>query len=173
MDNARTVGIVLAGGRSRRMGQNKALLNFKGRKLIDHMIDLLQASGLRDVFISGSLRGYSCIEDDKISAGPAQAIRTVLKTKPGYDGYLFVPVDMPLLRPEILHPLLKQPRGAYYRDRPLPAFIKPLPIHSRADSVQGLLNDFQIDPVDLPETFHTAMVNVNTRQDWEEVTLAS
>ena len=49
----KTAGIVLAGGRSSRMGTSKALLRYKDRPLIEHMQNLLHQAGLDDVYISG------------------------------------------------------------------------------------------------------------------------
>jgi len=40
---ARVSGVILAGGQSRRMGRNKALLDFDGRPLIERVIERVQA----------------------------------------------------------------------------------------------------------------------------------
>ena len=50
-------GIVLAGGKSSRMGQNKALLSYRGQPLIEHMQRLIGQAGLQDVYISGDVPG--------------------------------------------------------------------------------------------------------------------
>lgn len=101
-DVSQIAGIVLVGGRSSRMGRDKAFLELKGKPLVGHMLDVLRSAGLKDVFVSGHVQGYSCIVDDAPFSGPAEAIKSVLKKIPNYKGYLFVPVDMPFLKRETL-----------------------------------------------------------------------
>lgn len=47
------LGVVLAGGRSSRMGSDKALLNWQGRPLIEHMRALRLSAGAGQVLFSG------------------------------------------------------------------------------------------------------------------------
>ena len=162
-------GVVLAGGRSSRMGQNKALLAYQGKPLIEHMIDVLRKSGIEKIFISGDVDGYDCLRDQAPFIGPAEAIKSIIKRLSGYAGFLFVPVDMPLLKPDMLHLLLQQKEGGYFIDWPLPAFITPPYPESEKKSVQGLLDDYGIYPVALPEHFSSSMKNANTPQDWAEI----
>lgn len=172
-DLSQIAGVVLAGGRSSRMGKNKALLEFKGRPLVQHMIDILRDAGLKDIFISGSLEGYSCINDEQLFAGPVQGIRSVLQEKPNYKGYLFVPVDMPLLTPEILQDLISKNEGGYFIGWPLPLFLmRPITMGESA-SVQGFIEANSLYPVDIPSAYEAAMVNINTPQEWDEALITS
>ena len=166
-------GIVLAGGRSSRMGKNKALLDYHGKPLLEHMIEILQESGIEDVFISGSVEGYACLEDRQPYAGPACAIRHVLKQKPGYKGYLFVPVDMPHLNPAILQELISKPEGGYFTGWPLPVFLTPPISISEAASVQEFIDAQGISPMEIPCPFEKFLMNANTPQQWEEALATS
>ncbi len=166
-------GIVLAGGKSSRMGRNKALLPYKGQPLIDHMMALLRGAGLQDIFISGHLLDYPGIADESPAAGPVEGIRSVIKHKPGYQGYLFVPVDMPLLTPSVLRLLLAQEQGGYFINAPLPAYLVPPFTPCASASVQSFLDAQGIYPVDLPDSLAHTMKNTNTPQEWEEALSAS
>lgn len=161
-------GVVLAGGRSSRMGESKAFLDYKGKRLVDHMIEILKEAEVQDVYVSGDLEGYSCIQDSEPHSGPAQAICDVMAGLKEYDGTLFVPVDMPFLTPEVLRILLDQPRGAYFEGRPLPAFIgQPASCQSVA-SVRKLLHSLEIKALALPGKFEPCMANINTPGEWQE-----
>ena len=168
MDRKRIAGVVLAGGRSSRMGENKAFLDFKGRPLIDHMIDILKETGLEDIYISGDLKGYCCIPDSAPHSGPAQAICDVVATLKEYDGALLVPVDMPFLTSEVLQILLDQPCGAYYEGKPFPALIAQPVSRQSVDSVRQILRAWKIKALALPEKLEFCMANVNTPDEWQE-----
>lgn len=167
-DGNNITGVVLAGGRSSRMGRNKAFLEYKGAPLVSHMIRILEEAGLNDVYVSGDLEGYRCIPDSTPYNGPAHAICDVMNFLQTYDGALFVPVDMPFLTSDTLRALLRQPRGAYFQDHALPAFIIQ-PCHSQSvSSVHQLLQELDIPALTLPEQFKACMGNFNTPKEWQE-----
>ena len=167
-DGNNIAGVVLAGGRSSRMGRNKAFLEYKGAPLVSHMIRILEDVGLNDVYVSGDIKGYRCIPDSAPYNGPAYAIRTVMEFLQAYDGALFVPVDMPLLTSDMLRALLCQSHGAYFQEHALPAFIKQ-PCHNQSvSSVHQLLQELDIPALSLPEQFKPCMGNFNTPKEWQE-----
>lgn len=161
-------GVVLAGGRSRRMGQNKALLEFNGKPLARHMMGVLRLTGLRHIYVSGDVEGYPCIPDAQPFSGPAQAIVNVWREIPGYQGYLFVPVDMPFLTPEALKDLLKHRTGTYFQDSPLPAYFTPPFKEFTGDSVRDLMATQEAVGIPLPEQDCSCLRNLNTPDEWQQ-----
>lgn len=170
----KVAGIILAGGKSSRMGQNKAFLNYNGTFLIDHMIKTLQEVGLKNIYVSGNFDGYPCIPDSVKYKGPAQAIEGVLNTlNPSYDSALFVPVDMPMITSDILKTLIiptdSGVNGIHFKNHPLPIFIKTLTHHTNASSVKELIKCHQIQSLPLPHKFSPFMKNLNTPEDFKKV----
>lgn len=105
-------GVILAGGRARRMGSDKALVPFQGRPMIQQVATALQASGLQVVVVGR----YSFAELDAVpdlpghGGGPAVGLLSAF----GHidkDAFL-VAVDQPLLRPETVRQLLTLPGDA-------------------------------------------------------------
>lgn len=90
---------ILAGGQSTRMGRDKALLEFCGRPLIEHVLDKLRALGFSPR-IAGSrpdLAPYApIIPDNSPGSGPLAGIDAVLSVSDA-DLNLFLPIDLPLL----------------------------------------------------------------------------
>lgn len=90
-------GFVLAGGRSSRMGRDKALTELQGESLIVHALRLLRGAGL-PAAIAGAksdLHSYGPVLEDA-GAGPLGGICAALaSTQAAYS--VFVSVDMPLL----------------------------------------------------------------------------
>ena len=89
-------GFVLAGGKSRRMGRDKALLNWRGQTLLDHMVGLL-----RTVADPVHVVGRDPLPDRLPDLGPLSGIATGLETT-FTDANIFVAVDLPLLTKDFL-----------------------------------------------------------------------
>ncbi len=133
------------------------------------MADILRSSGIQNIIFSGQIEGYQCTPDDTPHKGPAKAILSVVEKNQGYDGFVFVPIDMPLLKPEMLQLLIEQKDGSYFSNWPLPCYIRSSTLKSQENSVQGLLNENRINAISLPEQYVAAMVNANTPDDWKKV----
>jgi len=89
-------GFILAGGKSARMGRDKALLDWHGRTLLDHMIHLISALADKVHVV-----GRDPLPDTLPGLGPLSGIATALATS-ATDANLVVAVDLPLLTLEFL-----------------------------------------------------------------------
>ena len=130
--NTTLIGLVLAGGQSRRMGQDKALMRYQGRTLIDNAALLLQSANCDKVLISRNAPGFL---NDKIEdAGPLSGVHAVLDALSQSDNHngnpcelLVLPVDMPQMTPELLRILVSRGREAekacYVEKRFLPFYL--------------------------------------------------
>lgn len=167
-DENHIAGVVLAGGRSSRMGENKALLDYKGRPLIDFMCDLLHKTGVSDVYIGGDLPGYDAIPDKTPYDGPAVAIKNIMERLPGYKGVLFVPVDMPFLSPDILCALLRHDGGAHYEGWPLPLYLASDEKPGAGASVRQMLSAMNVKTLPLSGHDKDMFLNLNTPEEWKE-----
>src|SRR5690349_16702469 len=98
---------VLTGGRSTRMGADKALLMFRGRTLLEHA--LAQARSVtEDVRIVGAWEKFAehgkVIEDVYGGQGPLAGIHAALQSSPT-DRNLVLAVDTPLISADYLRQL--------------------------------------------------------------------
>lgn len=101
-------GFVIAGGRSSRMGADKAQIRFRGKPLIATMLDKLRVPQLallappRVAASRVDLAAYAgIVEDLHPGCGPLAGIEAALAATT-QDLNLFVPVDLPLLPAEFL-----------------------------------------------------------------------
>jgi len=103
-------GFVLAGGRSSRMGSNKALLEFDGKPLIEHTKSILE-SVCGKVLILGQRALYGsfgeCYEDVYPDCGPLSGIHTALLNSPT-EFSLIIAVDTPFIKAEFLSYLVER-----------------------------------------------------------------
>lgn len=160
-------GIVLAGGRSSRMGRNKALMIYRGRPLVAHMAGLLRAAGCGAVHISGVVPGYDGIDDAVRYGGPGRVIADLCAAFAGrYEKLLFVPVDMPLIAAEALADLRGRAGSVFYEEHPLPACLLT-GAYQAGDSVRAVLGHAGARAVALPPVWAGGMANINTQEEWE------
>jgi molybdopterin-guanine dinucleotide biosynthesis protein A len=115
MDQAKDfAGFVLAGGRSSRMGRDKATLEIDGVTMIQRAVDLVRSLGLEVAIVGGPrdirpVPDAQVISDDWPGAGPLGAIATALRdTLARWN--LVVACDMPYLTREWLEFLLRRAR---------------------------------------------------------------
>jgi len=111
--------IILAGGLSRRMGQDKALLQLNGKTMLQRTCELAAAAGCNEVLISRNANGY--IQDEIANRGPLAGIAAALK-QANNPLCLVLPVDMPALQPADLQPLLNG-ESCYFTNFTLPCVI--------------------------------------------------
>jgi len=101
-------GFVLAGGRSARMGRDKALVELHGRPLAALAVELLQGAGL-----SASMAGARSdlgafapvIADQSADEGPLGGVCSALASTDA-ELAVFIPVDLPLLPATLLTSLV-------------------------------------------------------------------
>ncbi|WP_372642060.1 molybdenum cofactor guanylyltransferase [Ancylomarina sp.] len=111
---AKIVGIVLSGGKSRRMGQEKGLVKYRGKALIEYAIDTLKPI-CHEMVISTANSDYSylalpMIADEIPDCGPIGGISTCMKAVEA-DIYLVISCDTPHLPTQLFTDLVAQLKG--------------------------------------------------------------
>lgn len=108
--------VILAGGKSSRMGRDKAFLEISGCSLLGRQIDTLVAAGAAEVFISGrsdvdySTFGCRVLADEFSGAGPLAGIHAALKFS-RQPLTLVLAVDLPEMNAVFLRGLLMASSG--------------------------------------------------------------
>jgi molybdenum cofactor guanylyltransferase len=168
---------VLAGGQGSRMGRDKALLEWRGRTLLDHMIERLSAF-YNPVLVVG--RGE--LPDRIPGLGPLGGLSTALQSTQTQRN-LIVAVDLPSLTPEFLKVFRNRIEASSQQvvackiesGYPLCLGVDraalPLLLH-RIDSGQFSIHGF-IEAADseiITDFDATLFTNVNTPEDWMRFT---
>jgi len=118
--------IILAGGASRRMGDDKALVEWDGVRAIDRVVRLAAEAGADPVIVSGPDYGYRFAPDPEVGAGPVAGLRaaSAMLRADGVEAALVLAVDAPTLTAADLAPLLAAPApGAAFAGLPAPMVL--------------------------------------------------
>jgi len=110
-------GFVLAGGRSSRMGEDKALVRFAGKPLVERALETLRQAdlepsiaGARSSVAFQSLKAFApVVEDAEAGLGPLSGICAALESTDARWS-VFLPVDLPLLPATLVAFLLNHAR---------------------------------------------------------------
>ncbi len=180
---------VLAGGKSSRMGQNKALMEFNNETMIGRI--LKEFKGSCEVLVSAAQRGIyeadglTVVYDEHESIGPIEGIRRVLLS--ASEEYVFVcAADMPFVNRDIADYIAEFVSSDYdcyvvtdgERIHPLCAIYskKVLPVIEELISrgryrLTDILNAVRTRQVSLKHTDFDARVvkNVNTKDEFLEL----
>lgn len=186
-------GLLLCGGRSSRMGQDKALLQLSGpfgaESLLQRGLRLLREAGCGGVWLSGDYPGFACIPDHPSWAGrgPLAGIASAMQRYPEAR-WLILPVDMPGMDAPLLRALTREgaahPVGSCVQGSQFPLLLQPgaLPVlktllgsgERRDYSVQALLRQLalpllpaeQLLPDMAAEAVQRTLGNTNTPEEW-------
>ncbi len=111
--NPNFAAVLLAGGRSTRMGRDKATLIIDGQPLWERQLATLRALGPRELFISGRRdgpyagAGVEIIEDSVPDLGPLAGIAAVLR-RSECPHVLVLAIDLPGMTADFLATLLHE-----------------------------------------------------------------
>lgn len=174
--------LILAGGKSSRMGSDKARLQWKGRPILQVLSERFRAAGASDVLVSGHHPEFGGIEDQRPDGGPLEGIQSSLSQRP--DGlWLIVPVDMPALQREHIAPLIESPIRASalaYSRHVLPmrvrlnsrfrsclASLTSAGVEARKRSLTELFRRLEGSRIDCPADLSSGLLNCNMPEEWE------
>jgi molybdopterin-guanine dinucleotide biosynthesis protein A len=182
--------VVLAGGKSSRMGSDKAVLDFCGRRMIEVVVDRMRMLTDRIVVVTRSRRVVKpaetvIIEDESPFAGPLPALIAGLRAA-GTERVVVVACDMPFLDAGFLGHLVS---GVGDLDACVPITAEgPEPLHAAYGacavepllaataagerSLRGALQRLKVRWVEEPEWRRLdpsgrSLLNLNTPEEWE------
>jgi molybdenum cofactor cytidylyltransferase len=118
-EHPRVTGLVLAAGGSHRLGQPKQLLPYRGRTLLDHVLDTARAcnfgqlicavgGGAEEVITAVDMRGVEVVENPQYGSGCSSSIAAALSAiDPRSEVLVLLLGDQPLVRPRTVATLLE------------------------------------------------------------------
>ncbi len=185
-------GFILAGGKSVRLGLDKAFLRYRGSLLIEASRRCLESVGLPVTIMADSRERFRSLDlpvlVDRVSgAGPLGAVFTALNASRSQDNY-FIPCDTPLVSPRLYRILAQAGRGfdvvvprdaagglhplcAYYSRNAVDPIRRLLETGARrVDSVLEA-EDLRVHVLSAGEwnLADEGFLNVNTPADWERL----
>jgi molybdopterin-guanine dinucleotide biosynthesis protein A len=172
--------VLLAGGQSQRMGQDKAMLTLGKQSLLSRNYALLKRVVNGQVWVSGDYQGFACIPDETIGLGPIGGIQSVCAAlKHDGDGLLFLPVDMPLIQEEPLTLLCElfaqSPQNYYFQQSVFPMILRngvaddaglTERIEQRCLSILGFLEGASATALPILNAWQLMFTNTNTPTQW-------
>ena len=117
------IAAILAGGRSRRMGTDKALVDFRGEPLIARPIAAARAAGLEPVAVAKRALPLDVPTwiDSYETSHPLSGLLTALEHGP----VVAIACDQPFVTPELLAELAAHEGFAITRGEPFPGRYEP------------------------------------------------
>ncbi|OGW02362.1 MAG: hypothetical protein A2W77_05660 [Nitrospinae bacterium RIFCSPLOWO2_12_39_16] len=180
-------GVILAGGRNSRIGQNKAFLEIGGKMIIERTIEIYKKIFDEILIITNTPEDYQYlglkVYTDLIpNRGSLGGIYTGLHYSKS-DYTFFSACDMPFLNEKVIRHIIKgardydiivpyykhrlHPLHAVYSKRCLPIF-KGMVEENRL-KIKALFLKFRVKKIaDIPETRLPPFSNINTKEDYKQ-----
>lgn len=172
-----TTGVILAGGQSRRMRQDKALLRIARQTMLERTQSTLNQTSVSKVVVSRNNGNH--LSDIFPNKGPLSGIHSAAMRFPSFN-LLIVPVDLPLIAVQDLQKLINagvsNNCNIRYQQHSLPLYLQNTPLLRRAldytlrftshFSVHHLCSHFPL--TELPLTQPDNLLNSNTPEQWHK-----
>lgn len=111
------IAIILASGQGKRMGENKLLLDFCGKPLVEWIVEKVKSIGFKKIILVyrdhkvkeiGIKHGVFTLYNENAHYGQSEGIKISLKQSPiSSEGYMFFTADQPLLKEETIKKLVQ------------------------------------------------------------------
>ena len=186
-DKKDITGIILAGGKSSRMGTDKGFLMLNEKPFIQHSIDALKPLVSEIIIVSDNLDydilGYKRVTDTIKDAGPVAGICSGLEaSKTDYN--LVLSCDIPLIKTEILEKLIvnietnfdiiqieshgkTMPLIALYKKHCSVFFSNLLKNDERR--LRMAVSQCRVKNISLDHNHNNATMNVNTKEELKQL----
>lgn len=123
----KTIGVLLAGGKSSRMGKDKALLTIEHSSMLTRSYQMLNQTSVSEVVISRNDGESGHFADIYPGKGPLSGIHSVAMRFVNAD-LLIMPIDLPLMNSETLQSLLdcgtSTGKNTRFGEHSLPLFLR-------------------------------------------------
>lgn len=192
--SASIAAIVLAAGRSRRMGRFKPLLPLGGKRALERTVDTFADAGIREILVivghrAGELRQalasspVRCIENSDYPQGMFTSVLAGIRALPeACSGFFVHPADIPLVRPQTVSRLAAAFRQAdppvlyptFLAERGHPPLIRAdlAPTILRWRSKGGLrpfLEQYEADSLEIPVADEAIVMDMDTAEDFQRL----
>ncbi len=178
-------GLILAGGRSSRMGQTKALLPFKKQTFLGHLVSVFQAAGIDEIVAVGGAdyekiaqavpEGCRLVRAEDWALGMRASLRAGLRALP-LGPVLLTHVDRPSVSVKTIEKLLRcnelndsSPRIPCFRGETghpvyLPAALRSRLLEPDDRPLNQILEEYSPVMVEVEDA--DVLLNINTPEDW-------
>lgn len=185
-------GIILAGGKSSRMGTNKALLEIDGKKIIERIADVMKSVFRNVILISNShdeyeFLGLEIFKDIYINNGPLAGIHSGLVNSTTERNFI-TSCDVPFINEDIIKWIISRSTaksvllpvigkntrslfGIYSKSviRDIEIMFKTNK-DEKFNSIYELLKVVDADKIEITDYDNKAFANINTPEDYKNIT---
>lgn len=174
------IGVVLAGGQSKRMGSDKALLSLNGHTMLSRTIDCLKKAGAKQVIVSRNGQDQGAIADIHPHKGPLSGIHAAALQFASHP-LLLLPVDLPLVCAQELKKLHQHGQryscSCHFNEHNLPLYLltnqhcidvlEHILLHGDDYSVANFIRQIGAQSIEAIDPKH--LVNTNTPEQWQDI----
>jgi molybdenum cofactor cytidylyltransferase len=183
--------VIMASGFGRRMGTNKLLLPYKGKYLVEHIIEIVSQYNFHEKIIVArddivlelaKRKGFIAIKNNRAYIGQSQSIKLALQCALKTEGYIFFTADQPFIDNQTIKLLVYSftmnsksiivPKHGNRKGSPV---IFPLKFVDELKNLEGdngggkVMNSHREDIVFVEIKNELSLMDIDTREDYRRL----